>query len=224
MDRGARRAARSSSCSARSTATTAWSRAGRRRPAAVARRDARSHRRRARPVVEQADEPRAPLRARALATTCARCTSSRRTARSASSPPIGRSSSAGPRARRAFRVPQLVLRKSTYRQFFAPLVDYVEELARPAHPDRDIVVIVPDLVVRHWYHGFLHNNRGSRAAGAPPAARRPARRRRQHALLRRGLSCHCPSSPRPLQPSPTSRRRSRSTCASPRSASSTSPG
>ena len=23
------------------------------------------------------------------------------------------------------------------------------------------MVIVPDLVVRHWYHAFLHNNRGS---------------------------------------------------------------
>jgi amino acid transporter len=57
-------------------------------------------------------------------------------------------------------VPQLVLRKSTYRQFFAPLVHYVEQL-RDRHPDRDIIVIVPDLVVRRWYHRFLHNNRGT---------------------------------------------------------------
>ena len=57
-------------------------------------------------------------------------------------------------------VPHLVLRKSTYRQFFAPLVEYVRQL-RDGHPDRDIVVIVPDLVVRHWYHAFLHNNRGA---------------------------------------------------------------
>jgi len=57
-------------------------------------------------------------------------------------------------------VPQLVLRKSTYRQFFAPLVRYVEDL-RDRHPDRDVIVIVPDLVVRHWYHRFLHNNRGT---------------------------------------------------------------
>jgi hypothetical protein len=57
-------------------------------------------------------------------------------------------------------VPQLVLRRSTYRQFFAPLVDYVVHL-RDRHPDRDVVVIVPDLVVTHWYHRFLHNNRGS---------------------------------------------------------------
>jgi amino acid transporter len=57
-------------------------------------------------------------------------------------------------------VPQLVLRKSTYRQFFAPFIDYVEQL-RDRHTDRDIVVIVPDLVVTRWYHAFLHNNRGA---------------------------------------------------------------
>jgi amino acid transporter len=67
---------------------------------------------------------------------------------------------AGP-ARAAGRTPpQLVLRKSTYRQFFAPLVEYVMQL-RDSHPDRDIVVIVPDLVVKRWYHTFLHNNRGT---------------------------------------------------------------
>ncbi len=67
---------------------------------------------------------------------------------------------AGP-ARAAGRpAPNLVLRKSTYRQFFAPLIDYVEQL-RDDNPDREVVVIVPDLVVRHWYHTFLHNNRGA---------------------------------------------------------------
>jgi amino acid transporter len=61
-------------------------------------------------------------------------------------------------------VPQLVLRKSTYRQFFAPLVDYIVQLSE-GHPDRDVVVIVPDMVVRHWYHRFLHNNRGTLLRG-----------------------------------------------------------
>jgi hypothetical protein len=66
---------------------------------------------------------------------------------------------AGPARAANLEPPQLVLRKSTYRQFFAPLVDYVEQL-RDRHVDRDIVVIVPDLVVRRWYHAVLHNNRG----------------------------------------------------------------
>jgi amino acid transporter len=55
--------------------------------------------------------------------------------------------------------PKLVLRRSTYRQFFVPLISYIEQL-RDDHPNRDIIVIVPDLVVRHWYEAFLHNNRG----------------------------------------------------------------
>jgi amino acid transporter len=66
----------------------------------------------------------------------------------------------GPARAAGIPVPQLVLRKSTYRQFFAPFIDYVEQL-RDRHTDRDIVVIVPDLVVTRWYHAFLHNNRGA---------------------------------------------------------------
>jgi amino acid transporter len=71
---------------------------------------------------------------------------------------------AGPARAAGLPPPQLILRKSTYRQFFAPLVDYVIQL-RDGHPDRDIVVIVPDLVVRRWYHAFLHNNRGAMLRG-----------------------------------------------------------
>jgi hypothetical protein len=65
----------------------------------------------------------------------------------------------GPARAAGLPVPQLILRKSTYRQFFAPLIDYIEHL-RDGHADYDIVVIVPDLVVTRWYHAFLHNNRG----------------------------------------------------------------
>ena len=28
------------------------------------------------------------------------------------------------------------------------------------HPDRDIAVVIPDLIMSHWYEGLLHNNRG----------------------------------------------------------------
>lgn len=71
---------------------------------------------------------------------------------------------AGPARAAGLPPPQLILRKSTYRQFFGPLVDYIEQL-RDQHPDRDIVVIVPDLVLRRWYHAFLHNNRGALLRG-----------------------------------------------------------
>ncbi len=57
-------------------------------------------------------------------------------------------------------VPQLILRKSTYRQFFGPFIEYFEQL-RDSHTDREIIVIVPDLVVVRWYQALLHNNRGA---------------------------------------------------------------
>jgi len=66
----------------------------------------------------------------------------------------------GPARDAGMPLPRLVLLKSTYRQFFAPLIEYVEKL-RDNNPDRDIVVIVPDLVVHRWYHAVLHNNRGT---------------------------------------------------------------
>ncbi|HXK18662.1 MAG TPA: amino acid permease, partial [Polyangiaceae bacterium] len=67
---------------------------------------------------------------------------------------------AGPARAAGREPPLLVLRRSTYRQFFAPLIDYIQQ-QRDEHADRDIVVIVPDLVVRRWYHALLHNNRGA---------------------------------------------------------------
>lgn len=66
---------------------------------------------------------------------------------------------AGPARAAEMPEPRLVLLKSTFRQFFAPLIQYVEQ-QRDENPDKDIVVIVPDLVVRRWYHAFFHNNRG----------------------------------------------------------------
>ena len=56
--------------------------------------------------------------------------------------------------------PKLTILTSSYRRFFAPFVDFVMELER-SHPNRDIVVVIPDLVMNHWYEGLLHNNRGA---------------------------------------------------------------
>lgn len=56
--------------------------------------------------------------------------------------------------------PKLTILTSSYRRFFAPFVDFVMGLERE-HPDRDIVVVIPDLVMNHWYEGLLHNNRGA---------------------------------------------------------------
>lgn len=55
--------------------------------------------------------------------------------------------------------PELVVLKSPYRYVITPTLDYVLELER-IHPHRQIAVVVPTLVARHWYQRFLHNQRG----------------------------------------------------------------
>lgn len=57
-------------------------------------------------------------------------------------------------------VPELVRLKSPYRYVVNPIVDYVLELNKQ-HPDREVAVIVPELVEHKWYHFFLHNQRAS---------------------------------------------------------------
>jgi len=47
---------------------------------------------------------------------------------------------------------------SPYRFVLTPIVDYVLELERN-NPGRQIAVLIPELVERHWFHYFLHNQR-----------------------------------------------------------------
>ena len=55
-------------------------------------------------------------------------------------------------------VPELVLLSSPYRFVIMPLVDYILKVERD-HPDRQIAVLVPELVVKHWWQTPLHNQR-----------------------------------------------------------------
>lgn len=55
--------------------------------------------------------------------------------------------------------PQLTVIQSPYRLLVEPLLDYVMQV-KDEHPDRQIAVIIPDLVERHWYHYFLHKQEG----------------------------------------------------------------
>ncbi|MFJ2211739.1 APC family permease [Streptomyces sp. NPDC101062] len=57
---------------------------------------------------------------------------------------------------------------SPYRAIVTPLISYVESLHRQ-RPDLTITVIIPELVVRHWWHRVLH----SRLAGRLRRALRP---------------------------------------------------
>jgi amino acid transporter len=54
--------------------------------------------------------------------------------------------------------PELVVLPSPYRLVLRPIVDYVLK-AEKEHPNRQIAIIVPELVERHWYHYPLHNQR-----------------------------------------------------------------
>ena len=62
-------------------------------------------------------------------------------------------------AKRAGRTPpRLIVLPSPYRLVLRPILDYV--LAAEAEcPDRQIAIIVPELVEKHWYHYPLHNQR-----------------------------------------------------------------
>jgi amino acid transporter len=52
--------------------------------------------------------------------------------------------------------PRLIVIFSPYRRLHAPLKQAITDLQH-AHPTRDLAVIVPELVVRRWYHNLLHN-------------------------------------------------------------------
>jgi amino acid transporter len=58
------------------------------------------------------------------------------------------------------RMPELKVLNSPYRSVIGPIVDYVLDLERQ-NPGRQIAVIVPELVEKHWYHNFLHNQRAT---------------------------------------------------------------
>jgi amino acid transporter len=64
----------------------------------------------------------------------------------------------GPMLESGKTVPELVLLSSPYRFVITPLVEYILKIERD-HPDRQIAVLVPELVVKHWWQTPLHNQR-----------------------------------------------------------------
>jgi amino acid transporter len=55
-------------------------------------------------------------------------------------------------------VPKLIFLPSPYRFVLMPLVDHILRVEHD-HPDRQIAVLVPELVVKHWWQAPLHNQR-----------------------------------------------------------------
>jgi len=50
---------------------------------------------------------------------------------------------------------------SPYRAIVAPMVNYIESLHRQ-RPDLTLTVILPEIVVRHWWQRILHNRMAPR--------------------------------------------------------------
>src|SRR5713226_4523781 len=56
-------------------------------------------------------------------------------------------------------VPKLVTLPSPFRLVVHPIVDYVLKVEKE-NADRTVAVVIATMVERHWYHYFLHNQRG----------------------------------------------------------------
>ena len=55
-------------------------------------------------------------------------------------------------------IPRLTVLKSPFRFVVQPILDHVLEIERN-NPDRNVAVLLPELVERQWYQYFLHNQR-----------------------------------------------------------------
>jgi amino acid transporter len=63
-----------------------------------------------------------------------------------------------PVQRSGLPMPELVTVESPFRFVITPLVEHILKLERE-HPERQIAVLVPELVVHHWWQNLLHNQR-----------------------------------------------------------------
>jgi amino acid transporter len=59
---------------------------------------------------------------------------------------------------RGMRDPELVTIPSNFRFIISPLMDYILHL-ETENPGRKVAVLLPELVVRHWWENLLHNQR-----------------------------------------------------------------
>jgi amino acid transporter len=55
-------------------------------------------------------------------------------------------------------VPKLIIVKSSFRYILQPLLEYILKIC-PANEVQRVCVLVPELVVRHWWENLMHNRR-----------------------------------------------------------------
>jgi amino acid transporter len=72
--------------------------------------------------------------------------------------PIWEENILAPIRREGLTEPELVTIPSNYRFIITPLMDYILEL-EDQNPGRKVAVLLPELVVRHWWENALHNQR-----------------------------------------------------------------
>ena len=63
-----------------------------------------------------------------------------------------------PIRREKLQQPELVTIPSTFRYILSPLMDYILKL-EDENPGRKVAVLLPELVVHHWWENLLHNQR-----------------------------------------------------------------
>jgi len=64
----------------------------------------------------------------------------------------------GPIRSKGLVEPELVTIMSNFRFIISPLMDYILSL-EAQNPGRKVAVLLPELVVRHWWENLLHNQR-----------------------------------------------------------------
>jgi amino acid transporter len=66
----------------------------------------------------------------------------------------------GPARQAGLPAPRLHVIHARYRNLIRPVRRFVEELEKE-HPNRQVAVIIPELVITRWWHYFLHNHRAA---------------------------------------------------------------
>lgn len=67
---------------------------------------------------------------------------------------------AAPLRAAGMKVPELVNLSSPYRFVLTPVMDFVLDKEKASH-HRQVAVLVPELVVKHWWENLLHNQRAN---------------------------------------------------------------
>jgi amino acid transporter len=70
-----------------------------------------------------------------------------------------------PAAQFGLRPPKLYTIRSKYRTFVPPLLDYIGQVFK-SFPDREVSIIIPELIKSHWWEYLLHNHRARRLKAA----------------------------------------------------------